>query len=150
MHPVNLGSNKGRGIIIYIHSSIDNCVTQINPDIQLTRNSIRWRGWSTFCYLHRSPSPTSTSEKNNANLINLKYLSGKKYCHQCFIGNFNFTNINWFRWIKQPNEERKEAQFIETIRDCYICLHLLEPTRSRSRSTNTSSLIDLVLANEVT
>ena len=52
-------------------------------------------------------------------------------------------------WIKQPNEERKEAQFIEIIRDCYICLHLLEPTQSRSRSTNNSSLIDLVLINEV-
>ena len=101
------------------------------------------------CRLHRSLSPTSTSEKSNANLINLKCLYGKKYSHQCFIGNFNFTNINWFTWIKQPNEEKKRAQFIETIRNCYICLHLLEPTRSRSRSTNNSSLIDLVLINEV-
>ena len=36
LHPVNLGSNKGRGIIIYIHSSIDNCVIQINPDINFS------------------------------------------------------------------------------------------------------------------
>ena len=45
------------------------------------------------------------------------------------------------------NEENKEAQFIETIRDCYLYKHLLKPTRSRS--TDDSSLIDLVLTNEV-
>ena len=45
------------------------------------------------------------------------------------------------------NEENKEAQIIETIRDCYLYKHLLKPTRSRS--TDDSSLIDLVLTNEV-
>ena len=34
LHPVNLDSNIGRGIIIYIPSSIDNCVIQINPGIK--------------------------------------------------------------------------------------------------------------------
>ena len=45
------------------------------------------------------------------------------------------------------NEESKEAQFIETIRDCYLYQHLLEPTRSWS--TDNPSLIDLVLTNEI-
>ena len=30
LHPVNLDSNIRRGIIMYIHSSIDNCVIQSN------------------------------------------------------------------------------------------------------------------------
>ena len=42
------------------------------------------------------------------------------------------------------NEESKEAQFIETIRDCYLYQHLSEPTRSRS--TDNPSL---VLTNKV-
>ena len=36
LHSVNLDSNIGRGIITYIHSLIDNCVIQINPDIKLS------------------------------------------------------------------------------------------------------------------
>ena len=69
----------------------------------LTRNSIMWKGY-------RSLTTTSRSEKSNANLNNLlKYFSGKK----CFVGDFNFRNINW---AIAHNEESKETQFIETIR----------------------------------
>ena len=35
LHPLNLDSNIGRGII-YIYSSIDDCVIQINPDIKFS------------------------------------------------------------------------------------------------------------------
>ena len=63
------------------------------------------------------------------------------------LGNFNFSNINWFTWTTPHNEESKEAQFIETIGDCYLYQQLLELIRSRS--TDNPSLIDLVLTNEV-
>ena len=36
LHPVNLDLSIRRGIIIYIHSSIDNCVIQINPNIKFS------------------------------------------------------------------------------------------------------------------
>ena len=36
LHSVNLDSNIGRGMIIYIHYSINNCVIQINPDIKFS------------------------------------------------------------------------------------------------------------------
>ena len=98
--------------------------------------------------LQKSQTTTSTSEKNNANLNNLlKYLSRKKYSHQCFVRDFNFRNIKWFTWTAPHNEKSKGAQFIETIRDCYLYQHLLEPTRSQS--TDNPSLIDLVLTSEV-
>ena len=58
---------------------------------------------------------------------------------------FNFRNINWLTQTR--NEESKEAQFIETLRDCYLYQQLLEPTRSRS--TDNPSLIDFLLTNEV-
>ena len=101
-----------------------------------------------FGCFYRSSTTTSTSEKNNANLNNLlKYLSGKESSHQCFVGDFNFRNINWFTWTTPHNEESKEAQFIETIRDRYLYQQLLEPTRRRN--TDNPSLIDLMLTNEV-
>ena len=155
MHPVNLDSNIGRGIIIYIHSSIDNCVIQINPDIKFSEVcllEIRLCGGYNllFCCFNRSQTTTGTPEKNNANLNNfLKYLSGKKHLesHQCFVDDFNFRNINWLIWATPHNEESKGVQFIEIICDCYLYQQLLGPTRCRS--TDNSSLIDLVLTNEV-
>ena len=91
LHPVNLDSNIGRGIITYTHFLI--------------------------------------------------------FFHQCFVGDFNFRNINWFTRTTPRNEESKKTQFIEAIHDCYLYKHLLEPTRNRS--TDNPSLIDLVLTNEV-
>ena len=152
LHPVNLDSNIGWGIIICIHSSIDNSLIQTNPDIKFSDVcilQIRLCGGDNLLFgcFWRSPSTTSTSEKNIANLNNLlKYLSRKKYSRQCFGGDFNFRKINWLTWTTPHNEESKEAQFIETIRDCYLYQHLLEPTWSRS--TNNPALIDLVLTNE--
>ena len=88
-----------RGTIIYIHSSIDNCVILINREIKFSEVcllEIRLCGGDNLLFgcFYRSPTITSKSEKNNANLNNLlKYLSGKKYSHQCFVGDFNFRNI---------------------------------------------------------
>ena len=45
------------------------------------------------------------------------------------------------------NGKSKEAQFVKIIRDCYLYEHLLEP--ARSRSTDNSSLTDLVLTKNV-
>ena len=36
LHPLNLDSNIGRVIVIYIHSSIEKRVIQINPDIKFS------------------------------------------------------------------------------------------------------------------
>ena len=150
---VNFDSDIGRGLIIYIHSSIDICVIQINPDFKFSEVcllKIRLYGGDNLLFgcFYKSPTTTSTSENKNAKLNNrLKYLSGTKYSHQCFLGDFNFRNINWFAWTTPHSKESREEQFIETIRDWYIDQHLLEPTRSRS--INNLSLIDLVLTNEV-
>ena len=86
LHP-NLDSNVRRVIIVYICSSIDICVIQINPDIkfrQVCQLKIRLCGGDNLLFgcFYRSSNTTSTSEKNNASLNNLlKYFSGKKYNH---------------------------------------------------------------------
>ena len=76
LHPVNLDSNIAPGILIYIHSSIDNCVIQINPDIKFSEVcllEIRLCGGNNLLFgcFYRSRTTSSTSEKNNANLNNL-------------------------------------------------------------------------------
>ena len=84
LYPVNLDWNIGRGIILYTHSLIDNCVIQINPDIKFSEVcllEIRLSGGHNLLFgcFYRSPISTRKSEKNSANLNNLlMHLSGKK------------------------------------------------------------------------
>ena len=119
LNSVNLDSNIGRGITTYIHFSIDNCVNIINLDIKFSEVCLlefRLCGGGNLLFgcFYRSPTTTSTSEKNNANSNNLlKYLSGNKCIHQCLVAYFNFSDINWFTWTMPYSEESKEAQFIE-------------------------------------
>ena len=88
------------------------------------------------------------TEENNASLNNLlRYVSGKKYCHQCFFGDLKFRNINWLTWNTPYNERSKETQFIEIIHECYFYQH--QPELTRSQSTDNTWVTDLALANEV-
>ena len=69
----------------------------------------------------------------------------RKYSHKCFVGDFNYRNINWVSWTTPHNEDSNEAKFVETIRDCYLHQHIDEPTRRRGNDE--PSLIDLVFTD---
>ena len=100
-----------------------------------------------FGCLYRSPTPSSISEDNNVNLnILLRSISMRKYSHKCFVGDFNYRNINWVSWTTPHNEDSNEAKFVETIRDCYLHQNIDEPTRRRGNDE--PSLIDLVFTDE--
>ena len=73
-------------------------------------------------------------------------MSNQDYSHICFVGDFNFRDIDWNTWTTNHNEESKEMKFIENLRDCFLFQHVLEPTRSRG--ADHPSTIDLVLTNE--
>ena len=100
-----------------------------------------------FGCFYRSPTPSSISEDNNENLNKLlRSISMRKYSHKCFVGDFNYRNINWVSWTTLQNEDSNEAKFVETIRDCYLHQHIDEPTRRRGNDE--PSLIDLVFTDE--
>ena len=145
LYPVNLDSNIRWGAIAYIHSSIDNRVIQINPDIKFSEVcllEIRLCGGDNLlsgCF-YRSLTTTRTSEKNNANSNNLlKYLSGNKCIHQCLVAYFNFSDINWFTWTMPYSEESKEAQFIE--------LSLSAPIGTNTETKYWQSIVNWLSAN---
>ena len=77
----------------------------------------------------------------------LKTLSeNKKYTYKCFVGDYNFKDIEWPSMSTHKDEESKETKFIETIHDCFLYQHVSLPTRCRG--TDQPSTIDLVLTNE--
>ena len=76
LHSLNSDSDIGQGKIIYIHSSIDNCVIQINPVINFSEVCLLeiWLcGGNNLLFgcLYRCLTTASISEKDNANLNNL-------------------------------------------------------------------------------
>ena len=152
MHSTNLESDAGRGIAVYIHSSIVKSTIQIeshNNFNEVCLLKIKLHGGDNLLFgcFYRSPTPSKLSDSNNTNLNNLlRFLSNKHYSHLCFVGDFNYKDIDWLTWTTSHNEESKEAKFIETIRDCYLYQHLLEPTRRRG--SDNPSLIDLLFTNE--
>ena len=154
LYPINIdsGSSVGRGIAVYIHPSIDKSVIQIETDVRFSETcllEVKLLGGDILLFgcFYRSPTPSDTSDENNANLNRLlRSLTVKRYTHICFVGDFNYRDINWLSWTTSHNEESKEANFIETLRDCYLYQHLQEPTRSRG--SDDPSLIDLILTNE--
>ena len=151
-HPLNLDSDTGRGVVIYTHSSLDKSVIQVIPELGFEEAcllEIRLRGGDSLLFgcFYRSPTPTSTSDKNNDNLNHLlRRISDKHYSHTCLVGDFNYRDINWQSWTTFHGEESKEYKFIETVRDCYLYQHIEKPTRKRGNDE--PSMIDLLLTDE--
>jgi len=153
LHQTNLDATTGRGVAIYTHSSIQHNVIklEINHDfnescllqIKLCNNDTLLFG----CF-YRSPTTNAYSEDNNNNLNQLikTLCSGKRYSHFCFVGDFNFKNINWKFGTTPRGEGSKEGKFIETIRDCFLYQNITEPTRCHG--TDEPSTIDLLFSNE--
>ena len=153
LHPINLDNEKGRGIAVYTHETIDKSVLQINLESSFEEAcllEIRLRGGDILLFgcMYRSPTPSFNSDQNNENLNKLlKIISKKNYTHRCIVGDFNYRDINWKTWSTQHGPESKEAKFIECIRDCYLHQHIIEATRIRGNDD--PSTLDLVLTDEI-
>ena len=94
LHPVNLDTDTGRGIVVYTHCSIGKSVTQIDIDEsfeEVCALEIRLRGGDLllFCCCNRSPTTSEFSNDNNDKLIHFLQKIGKtKYSHRCILGGY--------------------------------------------------------------
>ena len=102
------------------------------------------RQTACICTVYRSPNSDFT---NNGNLnMFLKSLSNKGFSQLLIVGDFNYSCIDWKIGHCLSGVNSAGFQFVETIRDCFLYQHILEPTRGRG--SDKPSLIDLVLTNE--
>ena len=153
LHPINLDSEKGRGIAVYTHEAIEKSVTQISMEPSFEEAcllEVRLRGGDVFIFgcIYRSPTPSIDADQNNENLNRLlKLISMKNYTHRCIVGDFNYRDINWKTWSTHHGPESKESKFIECVRDSYLHQHVNEVTRMRGNDE--PSTLDLVFTDEV-
>ena len=124
MHHVNIDSTVGRGIAIYVNSSIAKFSFANRQSNPLSRSFV------LEIQLH-SPTPNNASDENNDNLNRaLKSLAlSNKYSHKCFVSDFNFKTINWNTCSSPYDEFSKEEKFLEAICDCFLHQNVLEPAR---------------------
>ena len=152
LYSVNIESDKGRGIVIYIQNNLANSVRNVDVNTafqEVCLLEIKLRGGDTMIFgcFYRSPSYSNISDDNNVTLnVFLRDICKKHYSHKCFVGDFNYKDINWKNMTTIHNEESKEFKFIETIYECFLFQHVTEPTRRRGNDN--PSLIDLILSDE--
>jgi hypothetical protein len=147
---ITLNLNKednGRGMIVYIDSSIKYSPISIDTEFlecicvefQLKNNDKL-----LLASVYRSPS---SSDENNSNFYELlKKLSRSKYSHLLIFGDMNYPFIDWVSTSSEKGPGDVNYEFLETIRDCYLHQHILEPTRGRGEAKPTT--IDLLFSNE--
>ena len=152
IHPVNLDNKVGRGLAVYTKDILDKTVIQIKADIlfeEVCLLEIQLRGGDIlmFACAYRSPTPNTSSERNNENLNKLlKMISTKKYSHICIVGDLNFKHINWKTCNTTKGEDSIESKFLEAVRDSFLHQHIEKPTRKRGNDD--PSLLDVILTNE--
>ena len=101
-----------------------------------------------FGCFYRSPTQSEMSDENNQKLnLLFKELATRNFTHICFVGDFNYKDINWKTCSTPHNETSKEAKFLDAIKDCYLHQHVLESTRARGNDD--PSTIDLIFTNEI-
>ena len=146
--PLNMGKEEpGRGMILYIQTGLKyspvNMKTSfceyISVEIDINKSDKL-----LAISIYRSPSSSKEDCINLNNLFN--EISNKQYSHIRIMGDFNYPDINLKNYTTETGIGDTQYEFIETVRDCYLYQHILEPTRSRG--SNTPSCIDLIFYNE--
>ena len=90
-------------------------------------------------------SPSSTSE-NNYNLNNFLRSIGFNRSRYIVLGDTNYRDIDWQYISTNHDENSKENQFIEAVKDVYLDQHIDRPTRVTKN--NEPSLLNLNLADK--
>eukprot|EP00111_Clytia_hemisphaerica_P015044 TCONS_00044288-protein len=153
VNSTNTDNNKGRGIVILTHSSIDHLVADIESPVEFEETCIieirlAKKDKLVFACIYRSPTKQANSHENNSMLNSLlKSLSqDKRYSHKCIVGDFNLPTIDWENWTTPHIEDSKEEKFLDALRDSFLYQYVKEPTRCRG--TDDPSLVDLILTSE--
>ena len=92
--------------------------------------------------IYRSPnSPNENNDKMRKELTEIT--NRKSFSHILICGDFNYPGINW---EKETSTNKKEKEFIETSRDCFLHQNVLHPTHFRPEQQ--SNTLDLIFTNE--
>ena len=137
--------DKRRGMLLYIRGDIETKEVTHEfgfDEIQayelfLPKDNI------IFVSIYRSPS---SPYENNVKLNKiLRAIGGNRKKH-IVCGDTNFRDIDWDNCTTNHDENSKEHQFLETIKDSFLEQHIDRPTWARGNRE--PSLLDLLLTDK--
>lgn len=90
-------------------------------------------------------APSSDEEKHKVlnDLLCKTCTLGQNFTHTLITGDFNFPDIEWTNWLVKTD---CSSDFLECLRDNYLCQLIDKPTRVRLNQD--PSILDLLLVND--
>ena len=140
----NLESNEGRGLIMYIHNSLQ--ASEIKMETSFDENlfvkiEINQTEKALVGLVYRSPSNNTTEQHEKLRSL-IAEASNLKYDHQLIMGDFNYPQINW-ETMSADNEKSEEQKFVECLEDNFLFQAVNKPTRWRG--TDNPTVLDLII-----
>lgn len=142
MFSCNLGTDKKRGIIVYVSQMF----TSVSVDILCNFSEycvVKIENVVTIAAIYKSPS---SSANNNAMLYELIDKLNKEHPKNLLlVGDFNFHNIDWKNWNCHSNNNC--SQFLNCLRKNLLSQFVDQPTRARGGAT--PHILDLIISNSI-
>ena len=138
-------NEKGRGILFYIRKDIDYKETNDESGFEELQvcNLLLTKRIVVIALTYRSPSSTP---ENNYNLNNFVRSIRSNRSRYIVLGDINHRDVDWQYISTNHDENSKEHQTIQAVRDSYLDQHFDRPTRVTKN--NKPSLLDLMLADK--
>ena len=149
-------TSEGRGILLFTVHALDNHIAELTPSItapDLPESlwiSIKLRAGDSLLLgaIYRSPSKDNHAQLRDL-LNDVVRTQGQNFTHVALLGDFNYPKISWRDHGPTTSSDAGDSPenlFLECIRDSFLFQHVDQPTRSRG--SDTPSVLDLVFTNE--
>ena len=144
MFHANLENNEGRGLIMYVHNSLQaselKMVTNFDENLFVKIN-INKNENALVGLIYRSPSNNNVEQHEKLRSL-IAEASNLQYTHQLIMGDFNYPQINW-EIMSAENDKSEEQKFVECVEDNFLFQAVNKPTRWRG--TDNPTILDLIL-----
>jgi len=141
---------KGRGIVIYVDCRLK--ATQLEIPVNFQENllleitNVKKNINLLFGAIYRSPNSTAQNDLELNEVI--KYVNKKHTGSKIFVGDFNYSQINWSNWAVYDSASNSDSakKFLSCLRKHFMFQHVSEPTRFRAQ--HEPHVLDLVITDE--
>ena len=130
-------------MLFYFRKDIDYKEKNDDSEELQIYNLLLAKGEVVIASTYRSSSSTP---ENNYNLYNISRSIGSNRSRYILLGDMNYRDIYWQYISTNHDENSKEHQFIEAVKDSYLDQHIDRPLRVTKN--NEPSLLDLMLADK--
>jgi len=144
MFHINLENDEGRGLILYVHNSLQASEVKTESNFQenlFVKLEINKHENAIVGLVYRSPS-INTPEQHEKLRSLITEITNLKSTHQLIMGDFNYPLINW-ETMMADSDKSEEQKFVDCIEENFLFQAVNKPTRWRG--TDNPTVLDLII-----